>query len=499
MFGKEVPGHTLVMRNESTISASAKVIARRPGFRLKQARRPALRAHLLAGCALALAILSTPASAQTLEEAFVAAYRDNPALNAARALLRQTDEQVPQARGGWRPTVTFTGSAGFTSVKQSSNGRTILDNNSSPRALGLQATQPLYTFGRVEARVEAAEATIESQRAQLFQTEQDTFVSTVTAYMRVIRETDTLTLRRDNLRSLQKQLVATRARSEVNDLTKTDVAQAEASVAAAQADVTSAEASLAQARDSFTRVVGQPPRDLVSPNMPTGLPLSKPAAVETARSGNFTVLSARFAEAAAERQLEAAKSELLPSVELVSSLDHSADSAGSDNESFSASVSVRLTVPLYQSGITYSRARQAHQNYNRLRLILLDQERDAVEGTANAFEALQGNQSQFTALEAQIKAAAIALDGVRNEASVGARTVIDVLDAERALLNARIRLVQASYDVHVTSYRLLAAMGRLTAQELRLPVAFYDYDRHYRDVRNRWIGTDTGELGFFAN
>lgn len=450
-------------------------------------------------CSLAIILVSTQVSAQTLERAFVEAYRSNPALNAARALLRQTDEQAPQARGGWRPTVTFTGTAGYTDVKQASNGRTFLNDSSHPRTLGLQASQPLYTFGRVEARVEAADATIESQRAQLFQTEQDTFVSTATAYMTVIRERDTLKLRRDNLRRLQDQLVATRERFAINDVTRTDVAQAESSVASAEADVTSSEASLAQAQASFARVVGLMPVDLTFPDMPAGLPISQESATRVAEDGNFTVLAARFAEAAAARQIEAATSDLLPSVDLVSSLDHSENSSGGDNESFAASISLRLTVPLYQSGVSYSKAREARENYNRLRLTALDNERSAVESTANAYEALKGNQSQFASLEAQIEAAAIALEGVRNEASVGARTVIDVLDAERALLNARIRLVQASYDVHVAAYRLLAAMGRLTAQDLELPVAYYDYDRHYREVRSKWFGTGTDEDGFYGN
>ncbi|WP_420405764.1 TolC family outer membrane protein [Nisaea sp.] len=461
--------------------------------------RQAVRSLLLIGCTLPLLLSPERLSAQTLEEAFVEAYRNNPSLNAARALLRQTNEQAPQARGGWRPTITFTGSAGYTDVKQASNGRTLLNDSSQPRSVGLQASQPVYTFGRVKARVEAADATIESQRAQLFQTEQDTFVSTATAYMAVIRERETLKLRRDNLRSLQEQLVATRERFTINDVTRTDVAQAESSVAAAEANVTRSEASLAQAEASFARVVGFPPRNLEFPDMPAGLPASKSMAIEAAKDGNFTVLSARFAEAAAARQIEAAQSDLLPSVDLVSSLDHSENSSGGDNENFAASISLRLTVPLYQSGVTYSKAREARENHNRLRLTTLDQERSATEGTESAYESLRGNQSQFASLEAQIEAAAIALEGVRNEASVGARTVIDVLDAERTLLNARIRLVQASYDVHVASYRLLAAMGRLTAQDLELPVAYYDYDRHYREVRSRWFGTGTGENGFYGN
>ncbi|WP_051285017.1 TolC family outer membrane protein [Nisaea denitrificans] len=459
---------------------------------------PILRgAHI--GILLSMALLPGHGSAQTLEEAFALAYKTNPGLISARALLRQTNELAPQARGGWRPQVSFNGTAGYTDVKQSSRGRTVNDDNYNNRTLSLEATQPLYTFGRVEARVDAADATIESQRAQLFQTEQNTFVSTATAYLTVIREGATLDLQRNNLSRLRQQLEATRARFEVEDLTRTDVAQAQASVASAEADVASAEASLAQARVSFARVIGQSPEELTVPDLPSGLPETRDEAIKIAVGGSFSLLGAKFSEAAAARQLEAAKADLLPTVNLVTSLNHSEDSSINENESWNAAVSVRLTVPLYQSGITYSKAREAQENLRRLRFSAIDQERVASEGAANAYEALQGSYSQIDALQAQIDAAAIALEGVQSEATVGARTVIDVLDAEQALLDARVRLVRARYDVLVSSYSLLSAIGRLTAQDLELPVDYYDYDQHYREVRTRWLGTETSDPGYFRD
>lgn len=461
-------------------------------------RTPTLRAANIV-ILLSTALIPGLGVAQTLEEAFVLAYGTNPGLISARALLRQTNEQAPQARGGWRPQVSFNGSAGYTDVKQSSNGRTVLNDSSNPRAVSLEATQPLYTFGRVDARVDAADATIESQRAQLFQTEQDTFVSTATVYLTAIREAATLELQRNNLARLRQQLEATQARFEVEDLTRTDVAQAEARVAAAEADVASAEASLAQARISFARVIGQPPVDLNVPDLPQGLPDTRDEAINVAMRGNFTLLGANFSEAAAARQLEAAKADLLPSVNLVTNLNHSEDSGGSENESWNAAVSVRLTVPLYQSGITYSKAREAKENLRRLRFSAIEQTRIASESAANAYEALQGSFSQLDALQTQIDAAAIALEGVQSEATVGARTVIDVLDAEQALLDAQVRLVRARHDVLVSSYSLLSAIGRLTAQDLELPVEYYDYDQHYREVRTRWLGTETSDPGYFRD
>lgn len=456
-------------------------------------------ALVVSSAVLGLLLVPERAAAQTLEQAFVQAYQTNPGVISARALLRQTDEQAPQARGGWRPTVSFTGSSGITSVEQSSYGVTGIKDHSYPRTVSLQATLPIYTFGRVEARVEAADATIEAQRASLFRTEQDTFVATASAYLTVIREAATLGLQESNLERLRQQLEATRARFEVEDLTRTDVAQAEASVAEAEADMMQARASLAQARVTFARVVGDQPGNLVMPEIPEGLPGSRSEAIDVATGSNFSLLQAKFSEAAARRQLAAAKADLLPSIDFVTDISQSENSGGYRNKSWNATATLRLSVPLYQSGVTYSKAREANENLRRLRFAAIDQDRAAREGAANAFEALQGSQSQLDALEAQIAAAAIALEGVQSEASVGARSVVDVLDAEQTLLDARVRLVRARHEVLVSSYRLLASIGRLTAQDLKLPVDYYDYDSHYRDVQSRWFGTDTSDSRYFQD
>ena len=454
---------------------------------------------LLAGAVGLLLLSAGPAGGQTLEDAFVLAYETNPALMAARAELRQVDEQAPQARGGWRPQVSLSSGVGFTDVESESNGNTTVDDQSYPRDLSASVNQPLYTFGRVDATVKAADTTIEAQRADLFDTEQDTFVAAASAYLAVIREIATLDLQRANLERLLRQLEVTESRFAIEDLTRTDVAQAEARVAEARADVTRADADLTRARVTFERVIGLPPRTLTVPDLPAGLPDSRDRAVEIARAENFTLIQARFQERAAEFERDAAERELLPSVALVTELNRSNDTGGLDNESWTATATVRLSVPLYQAGVVYSQARAARENVRRLRFTAIEQERVASENAANAFELYLSNLSQFDALQAQIDAATIALEGVRQESAVGARTVIDVLDAEQDLLDAQVRLVQARHDALVSSYQLLAEIGRLTAQDLALPVEFYDFDRHYREVRTRYFGLKTGGGGYFGD
>jgi outer membrane protein len=441
-------------------------------------------------------VLTFPARADvgTLEDTFVRAYISNPRLLAARAQLRQTNEKAPQARAGWRPTVIISSSVGGTHVKTTQNGIQTLSRSSLPRSNALQITQPIELFGKVEAKVSTADFTIQAQRAALFKTEQDVFLATANAFLSNIRESATLDLQTKNLTRLLKQLEVTEARFKVNDLTRTDMAQAEARVAEAQANVRNAKAQLSQARETFKQVVGDYPTILALPKLPNGLTASQAEAVTAALNQNFSLLQALFLEKAAASQLEEAKRDLLPSVNLVTSVNHSLDSGGGDNENLNLSATIQLSIPLYQAGTEYARIREARENLRRLRFSRQDQERGTSQSAANAFESLQSNLTQLDSLSAQIKAATIALDGVENEAKVGGRTVIDILDAKQALLDAQVKEVQANHNVLVAAYQLLAATGRLTAQNMNLPVAYYDYDAHYQDIKNRWYGMTSVDM-----
>lgn len=446
-----------------------------------------------------LLLFPTPSDGETLSEALATAYQVNPTLMASRAELRQTDERAPQARAGWRPTVSLSASAGITHVDRETNGITTTDDSSYPKSLSASVSQPLYTFGRVDADVAAADATIEAQRASLFATEQQVLLDAATAYLTVIREAATLQLQENNLERLRQQLAATRARFASEDLTRTDVAQAEARVAEARADVTAARATLIQARTTYRTVIGQEPNALEVPDLPGTLPQSGDAAADDALRGNYTYLQARFTERAAELQLDSAEADLLPTVKLVTDLSRSADSSGTESDSTIASASVQISVPLYQAGAVYSQARQALENLRRQRFTAIQSGRSASEEAANAFEAYQSNLTQLDSLQARIDAAAIALEGVQQEASIGARTVLDVLDAEQDLLDARVRLVRSRHEALVSSFRLLSAVGRLTARDLDLPVEHYDYDRHYVDVRDRYYGLSTDGDAYFKD
>lgn len=427
--------------------------------------------------------------AQTLEEALALAYETNPELLAARADLRQTDEAAPQARGGWRPSISASGSFGVTDVTAESNGVTTTDDHSFPITGSISATQPLYTFGRVQADVDEADANIEAARAGMFDTEQNTLLDAVTAYVNVIRDTSILELQINNVQRLDKQLEATQDRFRVGEVTRTDVAQAGARRARSEADRTQAEGNLITSRVTFERVVGVVPTELTEPTIPPGLPTTRDEAVDIAVQESFTLVQAKFQELAARHIISQAEADLLPQINLVAEAEQTYNTSGGDNEVSTLTAEIQLSVPIYQQGIVYSQIRGAKENANRIRLLVDNTRRAVVESAASAFENYKTALAQIESLRSEVESAEIALDGVQQEATVGARTVLDVLDAEQELLDAQVSLVTADRNAIVAAFSLLASLGRLTAQDLALPVEIYDYDQHYLAVESKYYGT----------
>lgn len=434
---------------------------------------------------------ASAASAQSLEEILAYTYQTNPTLNAARASLRVTDEGVARAKGGWRPQVTSNLGVGYTDYDAESSSGTTSGGSSYPKTASLSVVQPLYRGGRVEAAIKGAEYQVQASRAEMFATEQRVLLDAVTAYMNVIRDESVLQLQGNNLERLKKQLEATRDRFEVGEVTRTDVAQAEARVARANADLIQAQGGLVSSRVNFEKVVGLVPETLAGPKSPEKLPDSREMAVEEATRNNFNLISAKFSERRAIEDIDLVFGELLPTMNLVGSADYDRDTNGSDNEVSQFTLQAQVSIPIYQQGTVSARVRAAKEEANRIRIVVESIRREAVDTAARAYESWQTTLARIVALEASVRSAEIALEGVQQEATVGARTVLDVLDAEQELLDAQVALVSAQRDELVASYNLLSSVGRLTAADLGLDVEYYDYDQHYREVSNKLWGTDT--------
>ncbi|MDA0342316.1 MAG: TolC family outer membrane protein [Proteobacteria bacterium] len=435
---------------------------------------------------------ATGASAQTMEEALALAYTNNPDLRASRANLRVDDEGVPQAKSGWRPTVSSTLTLGGTYVDSTSGTSTTsnISSSSIPRTAIVSINQPLYRGGRTAASVRRATSNVQAERSRMFSVEQNVLLNAATAYVDTMRDGSVLRLQINNLSRLQKQLEATRDRFAVGEVTRTDVAQAESRVARAQADRTQAEGNLVSRRAVFERIVGIVPSNLVLPSMPKELPQSLEESVEIATGNNFSLVTAKFEEVSAIEQIAVVQGELLPTVNVVAQASHSQDTGGSDNENTSVTLEAQINIPLYQAGAVSARVRSAKEEANRRRILVESSRREVVDTSARAYEAWTTAVARATSLSAEVASAQIALEGVEQEATVGARTVLDVLDAEQEMLDAQVGLVRAERDSFVASYQLLLALGRLTAASLGLPVEVFDYDRHFVDAEDRYFGTD---------
>lgn len=449
---------------------------------------------MLTVSACILGVSAPPVTAETLSEILAYTYRTNPTLNAARANLRVVDEGVPRAKGGWLPTVSSTLTAGYYNA-DSETSVSSSDGSTTPTYGAITVTQPLYRGGRTAADINSAEYSVQQERANMFGTEQNTLLDALTVYMNVIRDQSVLELQKKNRARLQTQLQATRDRFEVGEVTRTDVAQSEARVAIADADLIQAEGNLISSRVAYERVVGTVPSELEDPDIDISLPDNREEAVEQSVVNNFSLIAAKFDERRLGEVVDLVFGELLPTVNLIGSAEHTRDSGLNDDRSTELTLTAQVVIPLYQKGQVSARVRAAKENANRSRIVVESIRRDTVDLAARAYEAWQTSVAQISALEASVDAAEIALDGVEQEATVGARTVLDVLDAEQELLDSQVSLVSAKRDEVVAAYTLLLAMGKLTAADLDLDVEFYDYDKHYRDVIDRVWGTDvSGKL-----
>lgn len=443
--------------------------------------------------------ISVPAKAQTLDQALVAAYRNNPTLNSQRAATRATDEYVPIALSGYRPQIFGTAYAGAqwaeTRVDPGSvttGTPTLSIAKTYPTGVGITISQTIYNGLKTANSVRSAESQVRGQRELLRNTEQLVLLDAATAYMNVLQNAALVELQKQNLEALKEELRAARDRFSVGEITRTDVAQAEASVANAQSELALAESNLNTANAVFYQVIGLRPTKL-SPGRPIDrlLPKSEKAAVESGITSHPAVKSAEFAVDAGVSNVKVAEAALSPTLTLNGAASSDYNSTLNIERQTSASATLNLTVPIYQGGGEYASIRQAKETLGQLR-IEVDVNREQVRANAVQYwGSLEAAKAAIESAQASVAANEIALRGVREEWRVGQRTTLDVLNAQTALFNARASLVIAQRDRVVASYAVLSASGRLSATTLGLKVPVYNPQVHYDQVRDAWIGVRT--------
>jgi TolC family type I secretion outer membrane protein len=440
------------------------------------------------------------ASAETIYEALTHAYKGNPTLNAERARQRATDEQVPQALSGWRPTVSANAEVGV-DFNDRDNTRTVDPTfedqiTQIPGQVRIGLSQPIFRGFKTVEGTQQAESTVKAGRQNLLAVEQQVLFNTAQAYMNVLRDRQIVAYRIRNVAALREEVRGAQERFDVGEVTRTDVAQANSRLSQAQADLAQARASLAASSADYQQQVGHKPGKLRYPGMPK-LPKSLETALAIAKKTNPNILAAAFIADASRHAIEVAKGDLLPTVSLEADafaqafdLGKGEPERGDSEYQQGLSLSGVVQVPLYTAGRTYSAVRQAKQTASQRQIQILEQGRAVRESVTSSWNFVIESRAQIEAARAQVSAANLALEGVKQEALVGSRTTLDVLDAEREVTEAQIALVSAERDLIVAAYQLLGSMGKLTAPNLGLKVRYYDPRVNYNRVRDKWFGTD---------
>ena len=443
-----------------------------------------------AGLMFALCTIPSFASAETINSALASAYSNNPTLNAQRAATRGVDESVAIAKSGWRPQIF--GNAKITRQNISTRLPSFSSGNSTPGSFGVTISQSLWDSNKTLNNVNAARAAVKASRENLRNTEQNVLIDSATAYMDVIRDQAIAKFRSQSLRFLNEQVRSERARFEVGESTRTDVAQAEASRAAAVAQLNGARANLKSAQANFRRYIGRDPKNLKNTKgLNRSLPRKLGSAMAIALDQHPAIKSTRHLVDQASYNVKSSESSLLPTITLDGVLNRADAGDGTGQITDTAQITATLRIPIYQGGQVSGQVRQNKEALGQSRIVVdsnVDQVRAAV---VSSFGQLEASRASVTANQTQLRAARLALSGVVEERKVGQRTTLDVLNTQQNVISAQISLAGSRHDVVVAGYALMSAIGRLSASNLRLQVAVYEPEDHFFAVKDKWFGLRT--------
>ena len=475
-------------------------VLRANGWLCVRARSAATRRMLRAGfrtvlAAAHLAVVAPAAvRAETLADALVRTYQNNPQLSAERARLRGVDESVPQALAGYRPQIMAVLTGGLQQVRVLFFDNTIQTATLRTWTIGLTVSQTLFNGFKTANTVRQSEAQVRSGREALRNTEQGVLLDAVTAYTNVIANQSLVEAQRINVTFLRETLATTRRRYDAGDVTPTDVAQAEARLNRGLADLNAAEINYAISRAVYAQVIGAPPGRLVAAEpIDRLLPRSREEALAISRKEHPAILAAMYDTDVAQLGTKIAESSLWPNLSVQGSVqrqwenDPTLSAKGNDI----ASIIGQANVPIYDGGLAASQIRQAKELAMQARIVLELVRNQTQTAVIGAWVAHEGAKVALAAAESEVRAATVALEGVQKEAQGGQRTTLDVLNSQQDLTAARARLIGAQRDRVIAAYALFGAAGRLDVKNLGLNTPDYAPEVHYHQVRDAWGGLRT--------
>lgn len=437
------------------------------------------------------ALFSLSAKAETIFDAMAEAYRTNPDLQAQRAYLRSVDENVAIAKSGYRPSVSLSGQ--YSDSKRDNPDNTA-EKGGVSTSLGATVSQPLFSGFSTVNSVKAADSEVRSEQYNLSDYEQEILLSVSEAYLNVVRDQAIVGLQKNNEKLLKKQLDETQERYRVGELTRTDVAQSKSSHAEAVANRIEAEGNLEVSKAIYKQIIGKSPENLTEPdNIHKFLPSSFEKALQYTMDNNFNLLQSKEALKSKEYAVKANYGALSPQLSAVGTAGknrnnpkHYGDPTSNVDE---YSWGLNATIPLYDAGEDRARIRKSKYAKWQAQEGVLSAQRAAVSSVTGSWEAMTSYDAKIKALEEQVDANKIALNGVKKEEALGNRTIIDVLDAYQTLLNSQVDVVKARREYYLSAMQVMQAMGKLTAKNLKLNVDLYNAKQHYKDTRNKWLST----------
>lgn len=446
-----------------------------------------MKKTFLAGLLLATAITGN-AYAQNIFEALSETYKTNPTLQSQRAYLRSVDENVAIAKSGYRPNIALT--AGYTDGSVNGNSAQANRDNEQ-KSIAAKVSQPLFSGFQTVNSVKSADSFVRSEQSNLYNVEQSVFLNASTSYLDVVQNEAIVNLQKNNEKLLKKRLDETKQRFNVGEVTRTDVSQALARYSRAKADRISSEGTLEASKATYIQIIGSKPEKLSEPdNIATILPPTFDEAINYAIANNYSVKQAKSLLESKEYDISTQTGALLPQVTADAAATKARGELGvysGDTTIDSVEWGVNMTVPLYNSGESRAKIRQSKHLKWQAQEQVLEAERSTQASVSSAWEYMIANRAKINAIKDQVKANEIALDGVQKEEALGNRTILDVLDAYQELLNSNVEEVKARRDYYVSGMNLLLAMGKLTAEDLKLDVEIYQPKKFYKETRDKWL------------
>ena len=438
---------------------------------------------------LSLFLIPNLSYSQDIYDAMSKAYINSPHLKAFRANLKATDESIAKILSKKRPIISLRGTVGTDKTTTTNKSSLESKTNNIPKSINLELSQNLFDSGKVKSQLDRAENLIMAERAALLAEEQKVLLNTAEVYLNLYSSKELLKLKNNNLKVLKKHLNATNSRFEVGEVTTTDLSQAEARYLKAKSEQIKARGDVRVQESIYFSIIGEEASKLqVFPSKIPNLPSTLKEAINITRRDNPNIVAASFRKKASLFGVSSAASELLPSVDLNINAENAWDPNTFFTEYQNYGIDLNLNIPLYNGGYNYSNVREKKNIAIKESKLLDNKVRNVLKDVEVIWLTIKNLKFRLKAIDASIKANQVALNGVREEAKVGTRTTLDVLDAEQELLEEKVELINSKTSLYNASYSLIEKLGSLNPEGLKLKIKKYNALKNYNSVKKLWLG-----------